>query len=157
MHKTESFKMKDSKLPLGILLSMIHRSRMIYLNERMKHIGLTAGQCPFIMVLSEEEGITQEELAAHFHIDKGTVARAVKKLEEKHYLFRQVDLKNRRRYQIYLTNKGKGVVPQIIKIDKDWEDSVCCKYSKEEYNQLEDILKVLAIKSLEKLDRDGEK
>lgn len=153
MHKTDSFNLKDSKVPLGMLLSMIHRSRMIYLNDRMKHIGLTAGQCPFIMFLSEEEGITQEELAAHFHIDKGTVARAVKKLEEKNYLFRQVDMNNRRRYQIYLTNKGKRAVPQIINIDKEWEDSVCCKYSQEEYGQLENILKILAIKSLEKLDR----
>lgn len=123
----------------------------------MRHIGLTAGQCPFIIVLSEEEGITQEELASHFHIDKGTVARAVKKLEEKHYLYRQVDRKNRRRYQIYLTNKGKNAVPKIINIEKEWEDSVCCRYSKEEYDQLEDILKILAVKSLEKLDRYGEK
>ena len=62
-----------------------------------------------------KRSITQEELAAHFHIDKGTVARALRKLEDKNYLFRKVDSKNRRRYLIYLTEKGRNAVPNINK------------------------------------------
>lgn len=158
MHKAEMLiKINDSKVPLGMLLSMIHRSRVIYLNKRMKDFDLTAGQYPFIIVLSDEDGVTQEELAGHFHIDKGTVARAVKKLEEKEYVYRKVDNKNRRKYHVYLTDKGREAVPQITNIYKDWEDSVCCKYSEDEYDQLEKILKILAMKSLEKIDKNGEK
>ena len=146
----------DSKIPLGLLVSMIHRTRMMYLNDKMKNLDITAGQFPFIVVLSDEEGITQDELAAHFHIDKGTVARALRKLEDKKYLFRKVDSLNRRRYLIYLTEKGRKAVPKIINIDKEWEDSICSEFSEEEYQNLFGILKVLASNSLENVDKNRE-
>jgi DNA-binding MarR family transcriptional regulator len=157
MQKAEKLlKIDNSDIPLGLLISMIHRTRMMYLNDRMRGMDITAGQFPFIMVLSHEEGITQEDLAAHFHIDKGTVARALRKLEDKEYLFRKVDTNNRRRYLIYLTEKGRNAVPHIINIDKEWENSMCSKFSEEEYCNLFDILKVLAIKSLENVDKNGD-
>ncbi len=157
MHKAEKLlKTDNSKIPLGLLVSMIHRTRMMYLNNKMRDMDITAGQFPFIMVLSNEEGITQEELAAHFHIDKGTVARALRKLEDKQYIFRKVDVENRRRYHIYLTEKGRTTVPQITNIDKEWEESLCSRFTEEEYSNLFDILKILAVKSLEKVDKNWE-
>ena len=149
-------KIDNSEIPLGLLMSMIHRTHMMYLNDKMKDMDITAGQFPFIVVLSHEEGITQEELAAHFHIDKGTVARAIRRLEDNEYLFRKVDSLNRRRYLIYLTEKGRRAVPQIISIDKEWENSMCSKFSNEEYQNLFNILKVLAGNSLEKIDKNRE-
>ncbi len=149
-------KIDNSEIPLGLLVSMIHRTHMMYLNDMMKDMDITAGQFPFIVVLSHEEGITQEELAAHFHIDKGTVARALRKLEDNEYLFRKVDTLNRRRYLIYLTEKGRRAVPKIISIDEEWENSICSKFSKEEYQNLFNILKVLAGNSLEKIDENRE-
>ena len=157
MQKAEKLlKIDNSRIPLGLLVSMIHRTRMVYLNDKMKSMDITAGQFPFIMVLSHEEGITQEDLAAHLHIDKGTVARALRKLEDKKYIFRDIDKKNRRRYLIYLTEKGRSVVPHIINIDNEWENSMCSKFSEEEYTNLFDILRVLTVNSLENVDRNGD-
>ncbi len=157
MYKAEKLlKINNSTIPLGLIVSMIHRTRMMYLNDKVKDMDITPGQFPFIMVLSNEEGITQEELAAHFHIDKGTVARALRKLEDKNYLFREVDSENRRRYLIYLTEKGKRTVPKITNIEQEWENSICSRFSEEEYNRLFEILKILAINSLEKVNRNGE-
>ncbi|MGB7968602.1 MAG: MarR family transcriptional regulator [Methanobacterium sp.] len=156
MQKAEKLLMIDnSEISLGLLVSMIHRTRMIFLNDKIGNMDITAGQFPFIIVLSNEEGISQEELAAYFHIDKGTVARALRKLEDKEYLFRKVDSLNRRRYLIYLTEKGRKAVPTVINIEKEWENSMCSKFSKEDYNNLFDILKGLAVNSLENVDKGG--
>ena len=156
MQKAETLiKIDNSKIQLGLLLSMIHRTRMMFLNDKMGNMDITAGQFPFIAVLFNEEGITQEELADHFHIDKGTVARALRKLEDKEYLFRKVDELNRRRYLIYLTEKGKNAVPTLIDIEKEWENSMCSNFSEGEYNNLLDILKVLAVNSLENVHKNG--
>lgn len=148
---------EDSEIPIGLMVSMIHRTHMIFINEKIKHMDLTAGQIPFLMVLSREEGITQDELAAHFHIDKGVVARALRKMEDKNYLLREIDPENRRRHRIYLTEKGKSTVPKITNIDKEWEDSICSKISEEEYNQIFSIFKKMALNCLEKVDKNGEK
>ena len=148
---------ESSEVPLGLMISMIHRTHMIFVNDKIKHMDITAGQIPFLMVLSREEGITQDELAAHFHIDKGVVARALRKMEDNNYLFREIDPSNRRKHLIYLTGKGKSTVPQIISIDKQWEDSICSRVSKDEYNQVFDVLKKMALNCLEKVDKNGEK
>ena len=156
MQKAEKLlKFDNSEIPLGLLVSMIHRTRMMFLNDKLGDMDITAGQFPYITVLSYEEGISQEDLAAHFHIDKGTVARALRKLEDKEYLFRKVDSLNRRRYLIYLTEKGRMAVPTVINIEKEWENSICSKFSEVEYNNLFDILKVIAVNSLENVDKNG--
>jgi DNA-binding MarR family transcriptional regulator len=156
MQKAEKLlKIDNSEISLGLLVAMIHRTRMMFLNDKIGNMDITAGQFPFITVLSNEEGISQEELAAHFHIDKGTVARALRKLEDNEYLFRKVDSLNRRRYLIYLTEKGRKAVPTVINIEKEWENSMCSRFSEEDYNYLFDILKGLAINSLENVNKDG--
>ena len=156
MQKAEKLlKINNSEISLGLLVAMIHRTRMMFLNDKIGNMDITAGQFPFITVLSNEEGISQEELAAHFHIDKGTVARALRKLEDNEYLFRKVDSLNRRRYLIYLTEKGRKAVPTVINIEKEWENSMCSRFSDEDYNYLFDILKGLAINSLENVNKDG--
>ncbi len=156
MEKAEKLlNIDNSEISLGLLVSMIHRTHMMFLNDKMGDMDITAGQFPFIAVLSNKEGITQDELADHFHIDKGTVARALKKLEDKEYLFREVDSLNRRRYLIYLTEKGKKAVPTVLNIEREWENSMCSKFSDIEYYNLFDILKVIAVNSLENIHKDG--
>lgn len=145
-----------SNVPLGSFISIIHRTHMIYLNDKIKELGLTAGQYPFIMKLSYNEGITQDDMANYFHIDKGTVARALRKLEDNEFVYREIDPLNRRRYLIYLTNKGKEIVPQIKSIDKEWEKLVCSKFSHDENGRLLEILQKLMINSLEKVHKHGE-
>ena len=147
---------EDSKIPISLMVSMIHRTHMIFINDKIKEKDLTAGPIPFLMVLSREDGITQDDMAAHFHIDKGTVARALRKLEDNNYLFREIDLENRRKHLIYLTEKGKRTIPQIINFDKEWEDIMCSKFSEDEYNHLFGILRKMALNCLENVDRTGE-
>jgi DNA-binding MarR family transcriptional regulator len=109
------------------------------------------------MHLSHKEGITQDDLAVHLHIDKGTVARALKKLEDNGFIYREINPQNRRRYLLFLTEKGRQIVPQIYDIDKEWEHSVCSNLSDTEYSRLFNALQTLAMKSLEKVHKNGEK
>lgn len=146
-----------SDIPLGVFISIIHRTHIIHLNKEMKDLELTAGQFPFLIHLSHNEGITQDDLAIHLHIDKGTVARALKKLEDNGFIYREINPENRRRYLLFLTEKGTQVVPQIQSIDKEWEDSICSNFSDNERNHLFDILQTVATKSLERVHKNGEK
>jgi MarR family transcriptional regulator, temperature-dependent positive regulator of motility len=141
-------------VPLGVFISIIHRTHMIYLNHEIKGLEISAGQILYIMGLSKKEGITQDDLASQYHIDKGSVARALKKLEDNKLICRKIDPENRRKYLIYLTEKGRNIVPKIHRIYNQWENSICSNLSKEEYNNLFDVLKTLAINSLENVDKN---
>jgi DNA-binding MarR family transcriptional regulator len=156
-HTKKLLENKPDDIPLGVFISIIHRTRTIHLNNEIKDLELTAGQVPFLMHLSRKEGITQDDLAVHLHIDKGTVARALKKLEDNGFIYREINPQNRRRYLLFLTEKGRQIVPQIYDIDKEWEHSVCSNLSDTEYSRLFNALQTLAMKSLEKVHKNGEK
>jgi len=138
-------------IPLGIFASIIHRTRMMYLNNELKRFNVTASQFIYLIGLYKKEGQTQEDLANHFFIDKGTVARGVKKLEDNGFICRRTDPENRRRYLLYLTEDGMALMPDIINIIKDWENSINEDLSKAEKERINEILKKLTMKSLNKL------
>lgn len=150
MENTKKLLQSDKEdLPLGFFLSIIHRTHFVYLNEKIKSLDLTAGQFPFLMQISHKEGISQDDLSHHFHIDKGTVARAIKKLEDHELIYRQVDPENRRRYLLFLSENGKKMLPEISNIDQQWEENVLSGFSPQENKFLKKTLRKLAIKSLE--------
>lgn len=49
-------------------------------------------------------------------IDKATTAKALKKLEENGYIYRQCDDVDRRYNQLFLTEKGRQTMPVITSI-----------------------------------------
>jgi len=111
-------------IPLGALISLLHRYHFVALNTRLKPLGLTAGQFPILLFLSKREGIPQETLARHFHFDKATIARAVRRLEDDGFLCRKADPGNRRAYGLFLTEKGRQILPDILRTDSRWEEEL---------------------------------
>ena len=93
----------------------------MFLNDRLKPLGLTCGQVPVLMLLAKEQNIMQETLVRLYHLDKGTIARAVKKLEDAGYIRRITDPKNGRAVRLFLTEKGEGAIPVILTINREWE------------------------------------
>jgi len=136
-------------MPLGAVISIIHRAHQIILNDRLKPYGLTFGQFPVLMMLSHHQNITQEMLARHFRIDKGTIARAVKKLEDAGYVRRITDPENRRAVRLFLTEKGVQIVPVIKQIDREWEDMTCTGISTENRTHTYVLLRNLAQTSID--------
>lgn len=80
--------------------------------KRWRRIKLAA-VAVFLMRIYEQPGISQFELAETGSFDKGTCARAVKKLEELGYLRRETRSSDRRSVQLYLTGQGEQLVPVI--------------------------------------------
>jgi DNA-binding MarR family transcriptional regulator len=93
----------------------------MFLNDRLRPLGLSAGQFPVLMLLAKEQNITQETLVRHYHLDKGTIARAVKKLETAGYIRRITDPGNRRAVRLFLTKKGEQALPALHAINHAWE------------------------------------
>jgi hypothetical protein len=78
-------------IPSGAIVSLVNRSKFAFLNNRLRPPGLPAGQFPILMLLSQAQDFTQDTLVRHYHPDKGTIARAVKNLEDRGYIRRITD------------------------------------------------------------------
>jgi len=143
-------------IPLGAIVSINSRARSIFLNNRLRPLGLSAGQFPVLMLLCREQNITQETLVRHYRLDKGTIARAVKKLETAGYLRRTVDPANRRAVRLFLTGKGEQVTPVLREIDREWEEKVCAGLSREEIDRVQALLRALTLNSYCMMQDSGE-
>ncbi len=136
--------------PLAVSISIIHRLHAIYLNSVLKQINLTAGQVPFLFQIAHSPGITQDEIAATAHIDKGTVDPAVKNLEDGSFISRTPNALDRRRYHLSLTERGEAAIPLLITAtDRAWEDRITSGLSGGERSQPYEGIRRLTVNSIE--------
>ena len=67
---------------LGKYISLIHRQANVFFTKEFSKFGFGSGQYMFLIHLYKNDGISQEELSELVNIDKGTTAKAIRKLEE---------------------------------------------------------------------------
>lgn len=138
-------------IPLAGHISVIVRNYAVYFNREILPLKITSAQIPYLMILSDMGVLTQDELSGILFIDKGTVARSLKKLEDNGFISRIQDPDNHRKNLVSLTEKGKSVLPRIRDIDKKWGEALCEGLTEEERSQLQDHIHKLAKNSLENL------
>ena len=135
-------------IPLGGLISAIDRNHMIYLNAELKKFGITASGFLILMHLSQKQNVIQDDIARRFHIDKSAIARAVPKLENAGLVRCIVEPSNRRANHLILTEKGNEIIPEIVRIDKLWEEIALAGASEEIRSQVYSLLGVMVQNSL---------
>lgn len=143
-------------IPFGAVVSLVSRSKSVFLNNRLRPLGLSAGQFPVLMLLSYEENIMQDRLVRHYRLDKGTIARAVKKLEDGGYIRRITDPTNRRAVRLFLTKKGERAIPLLRAINREWEEQVRDGLSRDERTVLHSLMCRAAENSMAIIAKNGE-
>ena len=135
--------------PVSFIFTTISRQHTLFLKHHVEKYDITPGEHPIIMKLYHDSSKTQQEIAESFCITGGTVARTVRKLEEKKIIERTIDKNNRRQNLISLTEKGKKIAKEIKNIEKEWENIVCDFMSEEELDSFKKILHKITINSFE--------
>jgi DNA-binding MarR family transcriptional regulator len=145
----------SGEIPFGAVISITSRGRFVFLNDRLRPLGLSAGQFPVLMLLYKEQNIMQETLVRHYHLDKGTIARSVRKLKDAGYIRRIVDPDNRRAVRLFLTKKGEMAAPLLQAIDREWEEQICAGLPEQDKHILKTLMRRVAENSLMSM-RDAE-
>ena len=141
--------MHSSNMSLGKYVSIIHRHGRIFIDEKLGQYGIGSGQAPFLMALYHNDGIRQEDLCKSINIDKGTTARALKKLESSGYVSRQRDSSDKRAYSIHLTKKALDFKSELRKIFSEWTDALANGLTEEESFKALELLQALANNAVE--------
>lgn len=146
----EELKEIDAKtIPVGKLLYLIGKGYTLYINRRMEEFGINTTQLHLLFEISDSCDINQEKISERCNINKGAVARSIKKLEDNGLVSRQIDENNRRQNKISLTQKGEDILNESKKILHSWEDEVILDKGYIDKELLQQILKEIAIKTLE--------
>ena len=72
-----------STLPIGKLIAIISKGQTIYMTRKLDEFGINSTQLHLLFEISNQDDINQEKIASRCNINKGAVARSIKKLEDK--------------------------------------------------------------------------
>lgn len=142
-------------IPIGKLISIISKGQTIFINHKLNEFGINSTQLFLLYEIDYQDDINQEQIASRCTINKGAVARSIKKLEEKNLVKREIDSDNRRQNKVFLTPQGKDVLNRSSSILENWEKEVFDGeiINKEEFQI---ILKDIAIRIMEINEREAE-
>lgn len=146
----EEIKQMDAtQIPVGKLLYMIGKGYSVYVNRNLEGFGINTTQLHLLFEIAHESNINQEMIATRCNINKGAVARSIRKLEEKGLVKREIDKNNRRQNRLSLTKDGEDILIKACGVLRNWEDSVILDdgYIKKEL--LQKVLKEIAVKTIE--------
>lgn len=132
-------KNKDNR-HIAKYISQLYRKSFIFINREVDKYDIKSGQLMFLLDLYTKDGKNQEEISARLKIDKGTTARALKKLEEQELITRVKDKDDKRSNIIYLTEKSKDVKDGVYNVLDEWNKKISENLTYEEQETLRNLL-----------------
>lgn len=113
--------MKSHEQPsLGRLIACLHRQSRIYFDNALAPFGLSSGTLPLLGSLLRQDGLNQQELSEHLHVDKATITRMISKLIELGYVRREHDPADKRAYRLFATRKARDIDPEVRQVLRGW-------------------------------------
>lgn len=100
---------------LLMYISKTYRYKESYLSRRFKKYNLSSGSFAYLLALSKNEGISQIQISRDIGNDRAMSARTTNKLIEDGFIYKIQDEKDGRAYKLYLTDKGKEILPLVHK------------------------------------------
>lgn len=140
---------------VGKYISFIYWYSAVYRGRELAPLNITSGQFGLIMFLSHHDGISQGDLVEELMVDKGTVARSIQRLIEEGYVEKRRDPQDGRSFQLFITQKGKEIVPRLKEIQQGLENDMLTGFSQEERAALLDMLRRAAGNLKEMKERRG--
>ena len=117
-----------------VLSSMIRINRQRRLALRRSLTPYRYVGCMHLIVLytNRHPGASQEEIASFYALDKGSVARDARRLEDMGHIRRETVPNNRRQYQLFLTEEGERMLPVLDQAFEEFQARLSASLSPED-------------------------
>jgi DNA-binding MarR family transcriptional regulator len=111
------------------------------LSRQLKPLGMSKVHFPIMMVLLEEEGLTQVEIGNKISMPGYATSRNIDQLEYRNLVKRQAHESSRRSHRIYLTPQGKELGSELITVADSLSEKLLDPLKDDERETLKKMLK----------------
>lgn len=132
-------------------ISIIARSCHIFSDRRLSTYNINSTEQTVLMLLNKKSKMNQDAIAKYFFVDKGTIAKTLRKLEEKQLITRNINKENQREKIVSLSEKGKESLNCMKNALDEWYSCIFEGLSEKEieaFNKITDKMATNATKSL---------
>jgi len=127
--------------PVLSSLLRINRQRIKALRrDALNPNGYVGAMHLIVLYIGRNSGASQEDVVDYFALDKASVARGARRLEELGHLRREQDPDDRRQYRLFLTEGGREMRRVIDRAHLDFQRQLSRGVSPEDWAQLAILL-----------------
>ncbi len=140
---------------LGRWISIIDRCASRFARRRLRPHGIGKNHLFFLGTLVREgDDISQEELAARLHMDRGATTRSLSTLEREGYVRRLANRGDARARRILLTAKARRRWPRIVEDLQSWNQVLTEGFTAAQRKEAGLLLSRMATNAMESVERD---
>lgn len=129
-------------------LSFVYRLRQKYILEKLEPFEIGNTDYPLLLFLEKNGGYGQNEISREINMNKSLVTRSVLLLEKKEYIYKKISPENRKKNLLFLSEKGKEILPKIREIIESWEEQVLKNFTEEDIEKIDFLLEKMYLNSL---------
>lgn len=124
----------DTQNMVGHLIRRLHQKSTQVFTRRMKEAGadMTSVQFAAMDAIGSNPGIDQAHVAALIAYDKATIGGVIDRLEQKGYVSRRVNQRDRRAREVSLTDKGQQLFGALAPVVHALQDEILSSLDKTE-------------------------
>lgn len=126
---------------IGQFFGVISRNMYYYTNKQFESMDLRHKEAMVLIHIYKNENICQEDLVKILKKEKAEIAKIIKKLIAKDYVYKIKDQKDKRIHRLHLTKKFFDIKDDIVKILKNNSKILSKNLTDEELESLFEILK----------------
>lgn len=125
-------------------INIIARCSTLFRDFQLKGTGLSGYQAPYLPEISQNPGLTQEELAQRLHVNRSSVTRQLVLLEQEGFITRLRSKTDRRSIQVFPTQKLAEMLPRLRQINHAFRSGAAENLTAQEVVVLSSLLDKLA-------------
>ena len=122
------------------LLMANHLMLQKHFFNNIKELKLTLGQPKVLDYLQQNNGAMQKDIAQGCHIEPASLSTILNGMEKNGLITRNMDKQNRRKINIFMTEKGKKVCERIKQEFTEIESKALFYFSEKEIKQLTEYM-----------------
>lgn len=121
-------------------MGIISRQATMNMNHEASQYNLDNNLFLILIRIVEYEGLNQSQLSHMVKIDKTTLSRSLRKLEDKGFITKKVNSKNKKFKELFPTTQALQIYDRLIGFETIYIQSVMKNLTSSELFQLEAIL-----------------
>jgi MarR family transcriptional regulator, organic hydroperoxide resistance regulator len=134
--------MSDTLTPERIYFRFVRLQQRVFgeMGQTLKPTGLSIPQFDVLSTLTEQEGLSQSDLATRLYVTKGNVSGLIDRLVDAGFVERRSAPGDRRSNAVFLTPTGRTVADEGIRLQKAFVADTLGKIQQTDLKVLDGIL-----------------
>ncbi len=108
----------------GRLISVTARCGMMYITKQLARFNIGAGQAFLLAELFIKDDVSQDVVRCILKMDRGTITRAMQRLEDLGYISRRQDTNDRRVVRVSVTEKARKIEEEFFAVLFSWNQGI---------------------------------